>query len=106
MAVVGLWLLVLGRLDDGRWVPRNGAGDKTQHPSPPWTGRGSRGGVMTTPLTNDDWTTDDGCRGTARAVVPSTRGRARAGGAQVEGACRGRWRWAGEGGARVGGGRA
>src|SRR5690625_3811649 len=57
--VCGWGLLDVGRLtiddwDDGRWVPGNGAGNKTQHPSPPWTGRGSRGGVMTPALTMDD----------------------------------------------------
>src|SRR5690625_6599338 len=54
MSVVGLWLLVLGRWTIDDWVPENGAGDKSQHPSPPWTGRGSRGGVMTPALTMDD----------------------------------------------------
>src|SRR5690625_7986523 len=48
--------MTMGRWDG--WVPGNGAGDKSQHPSPPWTGRGSRGGVMTPALTMDDgrWT--------------------------------------------------
>src|SRR5690625_7965549 len=47
---------------DGRWVAGNGVGDKTQHPSPPWTGRGSRGGVMTPTLTIDDgrWVAGNG----------------------------------------------
>src|SRR5690625_7402478 len=54
--------MTMGRWDG--WVPGNGAGDKSQHPSPAWTGRGSRGGVMTPALTMDDgrWTMDAGDR--------------------------------------------
>src|SRR5690625_7162784 len=45
-------------MTDGPCVPEKGDGDKPQHPPPPGTGRGSRGGVMTPALTMDDgrWT--------------------------------------------------
>src|SRR5690625_7274044 len=65
--------MTMGRWDD--WVPGNGAGDKTQHPSPPWTGRGSRGGVMTPALTMDDgrWTMGAG-EWRRRLVLAGRRG--------------------------------